>query len=89
MQLQKQIQPQVWALNRQTLQSIDAMLTPEQQRKFGDNLILFKSRYGRNPINAGPEDGASAVPTSATNGAVGDSSFALATGRDLLYSPHH
>ena len=55
-ELQKQIQPQVKELNRQTLQQIDAQLTSDQQQRFHDNLILFKDRYGRNPFNVGPDD---------------------------------
>jgi len=62
LQLQKQIQPQVWADNRQTLDAINALLDADQQQKFGDNLLLFKSRFGRNPLNTGPEDKASASP---------------------------
>jgi len=53
MELQKQVQPQVKAVNRQTLQEIDALLTPDQQQLFHDNLILFKDRFGRNPFNTG------------------------------------
>lgn len=56
MELQKQVQPQVKALNRQTLQQIDAVLTPDQQQRFHDNLVLFKDRFGRNPFNVGPDD---------------------------------
>ena len=50
-ELQKQIQPQVQAINRETLQEIDALLTPDQQQRFRDNLIRFKDRFGRNPFN--------------------------------------
>ena len=56
MQLQKQIQPQVKAVNGQTMQQIDAVLTSDQQQKFQDNLLLFKARFGRNPLNTGGED---------------------------------
>jgi hypothetical protein len=56
MELQKQVQPQVKAVNRQTLQEIDALLTPDQQQRFHDNLVLFKARFGRNPFNVGAED---------------------------------
>jgi hypothetical protein len=55
-ELQKQIQPQVRATNRQTLQEIDALLTADQQQRFHDNLVLFKERFGRNPFNVGAED---------------------------------
>ena len=56
MELQKQIQPQVKAVNRQTLQEIDAVLTPDQQQRFHDNLVLFKDRFGRNPFNVGADN---------------------------------
>ncbi|HEV3272407.1 MAG TPA: hypothetical protein VGZ93_09525 [Candidatus Methylacidiphilales bacterium] len=55
MELQKQVQPQVKAANRETLQEIDAVLTPDQQQHFHENLVLFKERYGRNPFNTGGE----------------------------------
>jgi hypothetical protein len=75
MQLQKQIQPQVKIVNGQTLQEIDALLTPDQQQKFQDNLLLFKARYGRNPLNTGADATAAAAgnaPASpATNAAIG------------------
>ncbi len=54
--LQRQIQPQVHTVNAQTLQQIDGLLTPDQQSKFHDNLILFKARFGRNPFNVGTDD---------------------------------
>jgi hypothetical protein len=60
-ELQKQIQPQVWTDNRQTMDAINAVLTPEQRQKFQDNLLLFKAHFGRNPLNTGPEE------TAATN----------------------
>lgn len=56
MDLQKQVQPQVRVVNRQTLQEIDALLTPEQQQRFHDNLVLFKERFGRNPFNVGADN---------------------------------
>jgi hypothetical protein len=56
LELQKQIQPQVKALNRQTMQEIDAVLTPDQQQRFHDNLVLFKDRFGRNPFNVGADE---------------------------------
>jgi hypothetical protein len=49
--LQKQIQPQVKVVNHETLQEINAVLTPDQQEHFHDNLVLFKERFGRNPFN--------------------------------------
>ena len=38
------------------LQEIDALLTPDQQQRFSDNLVLFKDRFGRNPFNVGADD---------------------------------
>jgi hypothetical protein len=67
-ELQKQIQPEVWADNRQTLAAINAVLTPDQQEKFQDNLLLFKAHFGRNPLNTGPEESA-AGPAPETAGA--------------------
>jgi hypothetical protein len=77
MELQKQVQPQVKAVNRQTLQEIDALLTPDQQQRFHDNLVLFKEHFGRNPFSvgpavsptptAGPETAGSATNVPATN----------------------
>ena len=54
--LQQQIQPQVQALNGQTLKQIDAVLTPAQQQQFRDNLVLIKKRFGRNPFNVSSDD---------------------------------
>jgi hypothetical protein len=54
-QLQMQIQPQVQSENRETLKAIDAVLKPEQVQRFHDNLLEFKMRLGRNPLNPGPE----------------------------------
>jgi hypothetical protein len=73
--LQKQIQPQVWTDNRQTMDAINAVLTPEQRQKFQDNLLLFKTHFGRNPLNTGPEESASPTQEaagSATNAAAGN-----------------
>jgi len=77
MELQRQIQPQVWTFNRQTMQEIDAILTPAQQQKFQDNLLLFKGRFGRNPLNTGPDEAVPATtnvsPSPSTNAAAGNS----------------
>jgi hypothetical protein len=70
MELQKQVQPQVKAVNRQTMQEIDALLTPDQQQRFHDNLVLFKDRFGRNPFNVGSDD----KPAPATNSGTGNPS---------------
>jgi hypothetical protein len=66
LELQKQIQPQVRSINQQTLQQIDAVLTPDQQERFRENLVLFKDRFGRNPFNVGHE-GPGAAPTETPN----------------------
>ncbi len=75
MKLQREILPQVRSLNGQTMQQINALLTADQQQKFQDNLLLFKSRYGRNPLNTGADEAATptdgAPPGPATNGAAG------------------
>jgi hypothetical protein len=63
LELQRQIQPQVRALNAQTLQQIDGLLTVDQQQEFHDNLILFKERFGRNPFNVGTEEKPAAIDT--------------------------
>ena len=72
-QLQNQIQPQVWTINRQTVQAIDGMLSSDQQLRFQDNLLLFKARFGRNPLNSGPDEAAAtnAPASSSTNSTVG------------------
>jgi Spy/CpxP family protein refolding chaperone len=56
MELQKTVQPQIWMLNRETMAEIDAVLNPEQQKKFDENIDQFKIRFGRNLLNAGAED---------------------------------
>jgi len=58
MELQKQVQPQVRVVNRQTMKEIDGLLSPAQQQRFHENLVLFQDRFGRNPFNVGPEDNA-------------------------------
>jgi hypothetical protein len=76
MELQKQVQPQVRAVNRQTLQAIDAILTPDEQQRFHDNLVLFKDRFGRNPFNTGSEDHSPPATEAST---IGTNSTAPAT----------
>ncbi|HEX4141078.1 MAG TPA: hypothetical protein VHY09_12065 [Candidatus Methylacidiphilales bacterium] len=67
-ELQKQVQPQVWTINHRTLQAINTVLTAGQQQKFQDNLLLFKAHFGRNPLNTGPDEGATS-PAQETLGA--------------------
>ena len=69
MELQKQIQPQVRVINRQTLQQIDALLTPDQQQRFRESLAGFKKRFGRNPFNTGPDDQAARSGNQGNTGA--------------------
>jgi hypothetical protein len=45
-ELQKQIQPQVQALNQQTVQQITAILRPDQAQTFNDNLDRLRKRFG-------------------------------------------
>ena len=68
LELQKQIQPQVRTVNAQTLQQIDGMLTPDQQQKFRENLVLFKARFGRNPFNVGADDKAAQTEAGGAGG---------------------
>jgi hypothetical protein len=74
-QLQKQIQPQVWVYNRETVAAINTLLTSDQQQKFQDNLLLFKAHFGRDPLNTGPDENAAAptppTATASSNAAVG------------------
>ena len=76
LELQKQVQPQVKAVNRQTLQEIDALLTPDQQQRFHDNLILFKDRFGRNPLNTGSDE-LSTTPASSQNPSASTNALAV------------
>jgi hypothetical protein len=68
LQLQKEIQPQVQALNRQTIEEINAVLHPDQQERFQENIARIKLRFGKNPFNPNAEP-SSGMP--ATNSAVG------------------
>jgi hypothetical protein len=54
--LQRTTAPQAHIINRQTLQQINALLTPAQQQHFHDNLVLFKQEYGRNPFSVGADE---------------------------------
>ena len=45
-ELQKQIQPQVQMLNRQTRQQITAILRPDQAELFQQNIEKFRKRFG-------------------------------------------
>jgi hypothetical protein len=50
--LQAQIQPQVQALNLQTVQQIRSVLNPDQAALFRENLEEFRKRFGRPALKA-------------------------------------
>ncbi len=65
-ELQKTLRPQVKALNTDTMKEIDAVLNPDQQARFRDNVAQFDENTGRHLLNI------ETPPTAtATNGAVG------------------
>jgi hypothetical protein len=53
-QLQQQIQPQVQLVNRDTFMEINAILRPDQQKIFRENITLFRQRTGKSPFNPNP-----------------------------------
>ena len=67
LQLQKQLQPQIRALNQQTLKEIDAVLRPEQAEKFHANLDYFRMHAGRSFFNPGGEDSPAAPATNSAS----------------------
>jgi hypothetical protein len=79
--LQKQLQPQVRTINQQTLQEINALLTPDQQQRFRDNLIRFKLRFGRNPFNVSAEDAPGGAVTPAAAESLGSGTNAPAAAK--------
>jgi hypothetical protein len=50
-ELQKEIQPRVQMLNRQTVQQVTAILTPDQAKLFHQNIEKFRKHFGENPSN--------------------------------------
>jgi hypothetical protein len=52
--LQIQIQPQLQLVNRETFQEINAILRPDQQKIFRQNITLFRQRTGKSPFNPNP-----------------------------------
>jgi hypothetical protein len=54
-ELQKQIQPQVEALNRQTRQQIAAILRPDQAELFQQNIEKARKRWGASVSNQNTE----------------------------------
>jgi hypothetical protein len=55
-ELQVQIQPQIQTLNREMLQQINAILRPDQQERFHENLVRFRQRFGKSPFNPNAEN---------------------------------
>lgn len=53
-QLQMQIQPEVQMVNRETFQDINAILRPDQQKIFRQNITLFRQRTGKSAFNPNP-----------------------------------
>ena len=66
--LQKTIQPQIRALNQQTLAEMNAVLKPDQQQMLRENLAEFHQRFGPNLFNPYANDQAAGA---ATNSSVG------------------
>ena len=64
--LQMQIQPQIQLVNRDTFQEINAILRPDQQKIFRQNITLFRQRTGKSPFN--PNPAIQPLPDAATNG---------------------
>jgi hypothetical protein len=65
--LQKTLRPQVRALNQDTMKEIDAVLTPEEQARFRDNVARFDENTGRRLLDL------DMPPTAtATNAAIGN-----------------
>ena len=58
-ELQKQIQPQVQTLNRQTRQEITAILHPGQVELFNQNIEKFRKRWAPTAFNQNAENPAS------------------------------
>jgi hypothetical protein len=65
-QLQMQIQPEIQLVNRETFQEINAILRPDQQKIFRQNVTLFRQRTGKSPFN--PNPGIQPSPTATPNG---------------------
>ena len=64
LELQKTIQPQIRALNHETMAELNTVLKPEQQKTLLENIAEFRKRFGKNPFNPMPEN----QPASATPG---------------------
>jgi hypothetical protein len=65
-QLQEQIQPQVQLVNRDTFIEINAILRPDQQKIFRENITLFRQRTGKSAFN--PNPAIQPLPNAAPNG---------------------
>jgi len=64
-ELQKQIQPQIQTLNRQTAQQITAILHPDQAELFHENIEKFRKNFGATPSNPDTENPSAAQVQSA------------------------
>jgi hypothetical protein len=70
--LQLQIQPQIQALNKETMRQIRTVLRPDQEEGFRKNLREFHRLYGRPGLNVRMFDQAGqSVPAGATNSTSG------------------
>lgn len=56
LELQKTVQPQVRTMNQETFSEVNAMLKPEQQKTFTENIAEFRKRFGKNPLNPAQEN---------------------------------
>jgi DNA primase len=55
-ELQKQIQPQIQALNEKTVQEVAAILHPDQTKLFNENVEKFRKRLAANAVNPNTEN---------------------------------
>ena len=65
---QKQLQPQIRQFNQATLAEVDAVLNPDQQKLFLQNVQEFrKERFGKNANNAEADAQPAAAPPAVGN----------------------
>ena len=77
-QLQRQVQPQVQAVNRETVQQISALLRPDQLDLFRKNIDEMHKNFGKGALNVGEDS--PATPGTPTSGAAPNSGAAPAPG---------
>ena len=65
-ELQKEIQPQVQTLNRQTIQQVRAILRPDQAERFQQNIDKFRKRVEANAANQNTENSSAPQAPTAT-----------------------